>query len=655
MRRCALFVVACLAAGAAATPASSATVNCGSQNLQTKINGASAGATLKVKGTCVGTFTISKSLTLVGNPSATLDAQQQGTTLTITGTPNVHLAHLTITGGLEQPSGFVTSGGGIDHAGGALTLNSVTVADNVVFGAPNAQGGGIYSAGGPLVVNRSAIVRNTLSATRGDPGSTLTFGAGIYSGGRLTITGSRVSSNEASAVSTAPADIATWAAAVGTGVYAGATAPLVITKSHFDGNRGSASALSRAEIDGVAFEDAADGSKVVVKRSTISGNVGSATSTGANVQIFGAMAEVSVGSARLEVTRTTFAHNRVWAHGGGLGASVSGGALDITAVKSTLDHVRFIDNSSVAEDGRDCTLFGAAVQLESGSGPLTIKHSSLLQNSGMCSSGTQAARVYGGGVMNLGTAKITVSQSTLAQNRLDATSTGADADVRGGGIFTIGALAMSRSTVSGNDMRAKAPGTSQVIAHGAGLDLGYAGFSNFSLVNSTIAGNVARAKPGAAVIAALGGGIYAAPVELTITASTIARNSVVGPGSGNHGGGLYQATGTVTLRNTILALNSSPNAANGPNCFGSVGSGGHNLLGNPTGCGFTSVGSDKVGKNPKLGPLGSNGGPTRTLALLGGSPAIDAIPRSACRVGIDQRGVKRPQNGRCDIGSFERK
>lgn len=58
--------------------------------------------------------------------------------------------------------------------------------------------------------------------------------------------------------------------------------------------------------------------------------------------------------------------------------------------------------------------------------------------------------------------------------------------------------------------------------------------------------------------------------------------------------------------------------------------------------------------DPKLGPLANNGGPTRTMALLSGSPAIDAVASSLCPPPVtDQRGVTRPQGARCDIGAFE--
>jgi hypothetical protein len=62
-------------------------------------------------------------------------------------------------------------------------------------------------------------------------------------------------------------------------------------------------------------------------------------------------------------------------------------------------------------------------------------------------------------------------------------------------------------------------------------------------------------------------------------------------------------------------------------------------------------------------PLGSYGGPTQTHALRKASPMIGVIPKSKCHEGggvdpvpirRDQRGVKRPQGKRCDIGSFER-
>ncbi|HKH21737.1 MAG TPA: Arm DNA-binding domain-containing protein [Gammaproteobacteria bacterium] len=60
--------------------------------------------------------------------------------------------------------------------------------------------------------------------------------------------------------------------------------------------------------------------------------------------------------------------------------------------------------------------------------------------------------------------------------------------------------------------------------------------------------------------------------------------------------------------------------------------------------------------------LANNGGPARTHALVGGSPAIDTVTDGTCPPPRrDQRGVRRPQDGDndgaaiCDTGSFERR
>jgi hypothetical protein len=67
--------------------------------------------------------------------------------------------------------------------------------------------------------------------------------------------------------------------------------------------------------------------------------------------------------------------------------------------------------------------------------------------------------------------------------------------------------------------------------------------------------------------------------------------------------------------------------------------------------------------HPMIGFLQSNGGPTPTVALLPGSPAIDAENPSGCTDGqghllkTDQRGMLRPDKedtGGCDIGAYER-
>ena len=66
------------------------------------------------------------------------------------------------------------------------------------------------------------------------------------------------------------------------------------------------------------------------------------------------------------------------------------------------------------------------------------------------------------------------------------------------------------------------------------------------------------------------------------------------------------------------------------------------------------VGTSANSIDPKLGPLRNNGGPTQTMALLAGSPAINAGDNSHAP-SYDQRGPGYPRivGGRIDIGAFE--
>jgi hypothetical protein len=99
-------------------------------------------------------------------------------------------------------------------------------------------------------------------------------------------------------------------------------------------------------------------------------------------------------------------------------------------------------------------------------------------------------------------------------------------------------------------------------------------------------------------------------------------------------------------------------AGSDPDLSGAFTSQGHNLLGiagNSVGLAH-GVNGDLVGSatapiDPRLGPLADNGGPTFTMALLPGSPAIDAGDDTL--TGTDQRGFPRKSGAHVDIGAFE--
>jgi hypothetical protein len=88
---------------------------------------------------------------------------------------------------------------------------------------------------------------------------------------------------------------------------------------------------------------------------------------------------------------------------------------------------------------------------------------------------------------------------------------------------------------------------------------------------------------------------------------------------------------------------------------------GYNLSSDNT-CNFNNSG-DRNSTDPLLGPLQSNGGPTQTIPLLAGSPAIDAGNPSGCKdsqgrlLTTDQRGKPRPNKedaSGCDMGAYEK-
>jgi len=85
---------------------------------------------------------------------------------------------------------------------------------------------------------------------------------------------------------------------------------------------------------------------------------------------------------------------------------------------------------------------------------------------------------------------------------------------------------------------------------------------------------------------------------------------------------------------------------------------GNNLEFPGTSCGF-ALASDRRA-DPLLDTLANNGGLTSTMALIPGSPAIDAGDDAACAAppvsGQDQRGASRSvgAGAHCDMGAYER-
>ena len=237
--------------------------------------------------------------------------------------------------------------------------------------------------------------------------------------------------------------------------------------------------------------------------------------------------------------------------------------------------------------------------------------------------------VYSGGGIDTFSGSTWRSVTTLIESTVSGNSS-----MVGGGIANNADLTLTRSIVFSN-----------IGMVGGGIVNQWSG--TLTVANSTIAVNAATDN-----VNSWGGGIYNYDGTLTMTNSTVWGNA-----ADSLGGGIFQrGGGAVTLKNTLLEKNvvagSTPQ-----NCMlyqdaVRITSMGYNLS-DDFSCSDLIGTGDQQGIDAKLDDsLRSNGGPTLTVALLAGSPAIDRIPVTDS-TDIDQRGIARPQGILCDIGAFE--
>ena len=276
---------------------------------------------------------------------------------------------------------------------------------------------------------------------------------------------------------------------------------------------------------------------------------------------------------------------------------------------------------------------------------LTISNGSAIEGGGIINFGTlslsrcvisgNAATVGGnggGGIQNRAT--LNVDQCTISGN---------SAQFTGGGIAMIngGTAIITNSTISGNSTQRDGGGlTAQGVNTAA----------NVTLINCTVSGNTA---------ATVGGGILnvssGASTTVNLINCTIAGNNA--PGGSGIGNFVNSSTATLTLKNSIVA-NNLGSAQFAKNAAAVTTSLGYNLVSDSS---LAPAAGDQLNTHPLLAPLGNNGGPTQTHALLFGSPAIDKGLNSGQPT--DQRGFARTVDfpslanatggDGTDIGAFE--
>ena len=265
-----------------------------------------------------------------------------------------------------------------------------------------------------------------------------------------------------------------------------------------------------------------------------------------------------------------------------------------------------------AADGDTITFANSVVgTITLTNGPLVMNANVTMQGPGatlLTISGNNVSpvfQIYAAGTVNL--SGLTIANGNDSQN--------------GGGIdhiFTTGTLAVdacafySNTTVAGGG----------AIANGSGTLL---------IQNSTFSGNSSEA----------GGAIFNNAGTMTIENTTLYNNNVL---SGGPGGGIFN-TGTMSIDSSTVSGNQNggifDNSGSPTTISNSIVAG--NSVYDCDNCG-TLASNNMIGGSPDLGPLQFNGGGTKTMMPLPGSPAIGA--GSGNTLTTDQRGFARPTSGR---------
>jgi hypothetical protein len=316
--------------------------------------------------------------------------------------------------------------------------------------------------------------------------------------------------------------------------------------------------------------------------------------------------------AIINIGSGTFASNVIIDHnveirGAGIDTTILNGNGESVVIVIEAESVTITDLSITDGTGS----FGGGIFIEAGAG-LTLERISIVGNS---------ASIQGGGIDNRGTLSMSDVQISANSSQF------------GGGIYSNALVSMRNVTLSANI--AESLGGGMFIRSG-----------ELDLINVTIEKNVAVASSSAGD----GGGIFINEGSLRLTHVTFHENSA------RIGGAILNFSGLITMKSSIIA-----NSVSGGNCAGLFGSQGYNLSTDDSCTDSLTAQSDINAVDARLDPDGAldNGGLTPTIALLGGSPAIDAIPIEDCTdqagslVTDDQRGASRPQRSGCDIGALE--
>jgi CSLREA domain-containing protein len=592
------------------------------------------------------------------------------------------LDHLTIADGQDDPY-FGYAGGGIYNEGN-LTVSNSTFSGNATFG----YGGAIFSDGGWVMITNSTFSDNSayiggafynsgtawvINSTFS--GNTAVIGSAIYNyaAWTLTLLNSILANNFSSG--NCGGTIINGGNNIDSGTTCGwgsdhysmsSTNPLLsFLEDHGGPTLTFALGTGSPAIDGVIYNAPnsapATDQRGIARPQGAGYDIGAYESTGQTDSNFvvnslgvgnDGACENAPGNCTL-VEAITAANARA-----GADTITFGVSGDINLV-STLPVITDLAGLTMDGTGQTVTINGGhAVGILNVTAPLTLHELTI----------ADGQATYGSGVINSST--LNISNCIFSGNVATGVGAGGAGVYNGGGTVTI-----ENSTFSGNST----PGM------GAGV-LNMSGTLNIN--NSTFSTNSTEGGPG--------GGVFLMAGTLNITNSTFSNNYSSGEGGGVYvnggyatlanstfvdntseisGGGLFNYGATTVINSTFYG-NSAP-IAGSISSLGEVGlyntilanSRGDTNCGSAKG-GITDHGFNIVddgscnlgggsfsGTDPMLDPLADNGGPTLTMALQPGSPAIDKGDDTVCRDApinrLDQRGVSRRYGPHCDIGAYE--
>lgn len=287
--------------------------------------------------------------------------------------------------------------------------------------------------------------------------------------------------------------------------------------------------------------------------------------------------------------------------------SSSGGGIYITDNSIYQDGIVQLDNVTVSNNYAKDQGGGVYVEDE------LILSSSTVENNRALNSG--------GGVYLERNTKATIEKSSFTRNVVEIDNGS------GGGVIINNAFSFTAKDTTFRENSAAFGGA--ILSFSA----------TPSITNSTFSANSASKSGGAIYMNETDSGV------LSINSTTFANNT-----ANTSGAAVYAFKGNMALKNSILQ------ASQGSNCtFESAAkfaTSSSNIISDNS-CNLTNSGNLQ-NTNAQLGSFANYGGTTKTHLPKATSPAIDRIESALCPVN-DQRGVERPQGGKCDVGAIERK